>query len=158
MPKRNHKILRYFTDIDQYIIRIHQTMRDAINAFGSNKGLPLIVINDSNELVGALSNGDIRRFLATENKKLSDNLYTAVNKNPQYCFEDDDKSICEHILSTEKTRIVPIVNLEKVVVNMSLADLQAYVCEDYFFRFDQDSEEFEEQVKKLGLDKESEVE
>ena len=47
---------------------------------------------------------------------------------------------------------------EKVVLNMSLADLQAYVCEDYFFRFDQDSEEFEEQVKKLGLDKESEVE
>ena len=47
---------------------------------------------------------------------------------------------------------------EKVVVNMSLADLQAYVCEDYFFRFDQDSEEFEEQVEKLGLDKDSEVE
>ena len=47
---------------------------------------------------------------------------------------------------------------EKVVLNMSLADLQAYVCEDYFFRFDQDSEEFEEQVKKLGLDKESELE
>ena len=47
---------------------------------------------------------------------------------------------------------------EKVVVNMSLADLQAYVCEDYFFRFDQDSDFFEDQVEKLGLDKESEVE
>ena len=47
---------------------------------------------------------------------------------------------------------------EKVVLNMSLADLQAYVCEDYFFRFDQDSEFFEDQVKELGLDKESEVE
>ena len=47
---------------------------------------------------------------------------------------------------------------EKVVVNMSLADLQAYVCEGYFFRFDQDSEEFEYKVEELGLDKESEVE
>ena len=47
---------------------------------------------------------------------------------------------------------------QKVVLNMSLADLQAYVCEDYFFRFDQDSEFFEDQVKELGLDKESEVE
>ena len=47
---------------------------------------------------------------------------------------------------------------EKVVVNMSLTDLQAYVCEDYFFRFDQDSDFFEDQVEKLGLDKESEVE
>tara|TARA_B100001093_G_scaffold347651_1_gene332272 strand:- start:16196 stop:16369 length:174 start_codon:yes stop_codon:yes gene_type:complete len=44
---------------------------------------------------------------------------------------------------------------EKVVLNMSLADLQAYVCEDYFFRFDQDSEFFEDQVKELGLDNES---
>ena len=47
---------------------------------------------------------------------------------------------------------------EKVVLNMSLADLQAYVCEDYFFQFDQDSELFEYKVEELGLDKESEVE
>jgi hypothetical protein len=47
---------------------------------------------------------------------------------------------------------------EKVVVNMSLEDLQGYVCEDYFFRFDQDSDFFEDQVEELGLDKESEVE
>ena len=44
---------------------------------------------------------------------------------------------------------------EKVVLNMSLADLQAYVCEDYFFRFDQDSEFFTYQVEELGLDNES---
>ena len=44
---------------------------------------------------------------------------------------------------------------EKVVENMSLSDLQAYVCEDYFFRFDQDSEFFTNQVEELGLDNES---
>ena len=44
---------------------------------------------------------------------------------------------------------------EKVVKNMSLSDLQAYVCEDYFFRFDQDSEFFTNQVEELGLDNES---
>lgn len=46
---------------------------------------------------------------------------------------------------------------EKVVENMSLSDLQAYVCEDYFFRFDQDSEEFKLKVEELGLDKKTEV-
>lgn len=44
---------------------------------------------------------------------------------------------------------------EKVVKNMSLSDLQAYVCEDHFFRFDQDSEFFTNQVEELGLDNES---
>ena len=47
---------------------------------------------------------------------------------------------------------------QKVADNMSVEDLKFYVREDYFFRFDQDSEFFEEQVKELGLDKESEVE
>ena len=46
---------------------------------------------------------------------------------------------------------------QKVADNMSLEDLKFYVAEDYFFRFDQDSEEFKNQVEKLGLDKESEV-
>jgi hypothetical protein len=47
---------------------------------------------------------------------------------------------------------------QKVADNMSVEDLKFYVREDYFFRFDQDSEFFEDQVKELGLDKESEVE
>lgn len=41
---------------------------------------------------------------------------------------------------------------EKIVANMSLAELQAYVCEDYFFRFDQDSEFFEDQISELFAD------
>ena len=47
---------------------------------------------------------------------------------------------------------------QKVADNMSVEDLKFYVREDYFFQFDQDSEFFEDQVKELGLDKESEVE
>ena len=47
---------------------------------------------------------------------------------------------------------------QKVADSMSVEDLKFYVREDYFFRFDQDSEFFEDQVEELGLDKESEVE
>jgi len=46
----------------------------------------------------------------------------------------------------------------KICENMSLDELQEYVAEDYFFRFEQDSEFFKEQVEFYGLDKESEVE
>tara|TARA_B100002019_G_scaffold253745_1_gene235468 strand:+ start:560 stop:739 length:180 start_codon:yes stop_codon:yes gene_type:complete len=46
---------------------------------------------------------------------------------------------------------------QKVADNMSLEELKYYVAEDYFFRFDQDSDEFKYKVKELGLDKESEV-
>tara|TARA_Y100000004_G_C8724781_1_gene331668 strand:- start:49 stop:228 length:180 start_codon:yes stop_codon:yes gene_type:complete len=46
---------------------------------------------------------------------------------------------------------------QKVADNMSLEELKYYVAEDYYFRFDQDSDEFKDKVKELGLDKESEV-
>jgi hypothetical protein len=46
---------------------------------------------------------------------------------------------------------------EKICENMSLDELQEYVAEDYFFRFEQDSEFFKDQVEFYGLDKESEV-
>ena len=44
---------------------------------------------------------------------------------------------------------------QKIADNMSVEDLKFYVREDYFFRFDQDSEFFEDQVEELGLDNES---
>lgn len=47
---------------------------------------------------------------------------------------------------------------QKIADNMSVEDLKFYVREDYYFRFDQDSDEFEQQVEELGLDKDSEVE
>ena len=43
----------------------------------------------------------------------------------------------------------------KICENMSLDELQEYVAEDYFFRFDQDSEFFKDQVEFYGLDNES---
>ncbi len=46
----------------------------------------------------------------------------------------------------------------KICENMSLHELLEYVAEDYFFRFDQDSDLFKYKVEELGLDKESEVE
>ena len=46
----------------------------------------------------------------------------------------------------------------KICEYMSLDELQEYVAEDYFFRFEQDSEFFKDQVEFYGLDKESEVE
>ena len=68
-------------DVGKFIINESKTIRDAINLYGNNYGLTLIVINNNDEFVGTLSNGDIRIFLAKRENKVEDSIKRAVNKN-----------------------------------------------------------------------------
>ena len=97
-------------DVGKFIINESKTIRDAINLYGNNYGLPLIVVNNNGEFVGTLSNGDIRIFLAKLENKIEDSIKGAVNKNAKYCFDDFDKSIYEHFLSEKRIKIVPITD------------------------------------------------
>tara|TARA_Y100001933_G_scaffold261071_1_gene314837 strand:+ start:548 stop:2866 length:2319 start_codon:yes stop_codon:yes gene_type:complete len=97
-------------NVDKFFIRDDKTLRDAISLFGNNFGLPLIVINNNNEFIGTLSNGDIRLFLADPKRKIVDSIKDAVNKKAKYCFEDFDKSIFEHFLSEKNIKIIPILD------------------------------------------------
>ena len=100
-------------NIDKFIIKDKKTLREALNHFGDNFGLPLIVLNNNEEFVGTLSNGDIRIFLSKSKSQIEDPIKDAVNKNAKYCFDDFDKSIYEHYLSEKNIRIVPILDKYK---------------------------------------------
>ena len=49
-------------EIDRFIVDINKSVKDAMSLFENNLGLPLIAINNQNELIGTLSNGDIGFF------------------------------------------------------------------------------------------------
>ena len=57
------KIVKVDKRVKDFCIQKQSTVSQAIQAFLGSKGLPLIVINENNELIGSLSNGDIRKFL-----------------------------------------------------------------------------------------------
>ena len=80
-------------NIDGFKITINKTIRDAIKNIKENKGLPLIIINNSHEFLGTLSNGDIATYLSNSKNKIDDPIKDAFNKNAKYCFEEYDKSI-----------------------------------------------------------------
>ena len=103
------KILKINKSISAFCINKEATIADAIQAFRDNNGLPLIVINDNNELIGSLSNGDVRKYLSKLLSSLDDNVFDALNRNPHYAFDSDDMSVVEMELSTEETRILPII-------------------------------------------------
>ena len=115
----NKKILKIDNSIEKFSIKNSYTIRDAIKAFSKSKGLPLIVINSKNELVGTLSNGDIRKFLSKKEATLEENIDKALNPNPHYVFSSDDKSIIELELSKEETRIVPIIAKDRKLISVA---------------------------------------
>ena len=103
------KILKINKSISAFCINKEATIADAIQAFRNSSGLPLIVINNSNELIGSLSNGDVRKYLSKDSSSLNNNVFEALNRNPHYAFDSDDISVIEMELSTEETRILPII-------------------------------------------------
>ena len=115
----NKKILKIDNSIEKFSIKSSLTIREAIQEFSKSKGLPLIVINNQNELVGTLSNGDIRRFLSKEESSIEENIDKALNPNPHYVFSTDDKSIIELELSKEETRIVPVIEKDRKISSVA---------------------------------------
>ena len=97
-------------DIKRFVINENKTIRDAIPLFGNNFGLPLIVINDNDEFVGTLSNGDIRIFLTESKNNIEDSIKGSYFRKSKYCFDNFDKSIFEHFLSERNIKILPILN------------------------------------------------
>ncbi|WP_320666630.1 N-acetylneuraminate synthase family protein [Prochlorococcus sp. MIT 1307] len=113
------KILKVDKSIMNFCIEKNKTVADAIQAFFASKGLPLIVINASYELIGSLSNGDIRKFLSDPKSKITDPISKALNRSPHYAFDTDDISVVKHELSTEKTRLVPIITKNRKVISIA---------------------------------------
>ena len=100
-------------EIERFVININKSVKDAISLFGDNAGLPLIAINNQNEFIGTLSNGDIRVFLSKNQENIQAPIVKALNKEAKYCFDHFDKSIFDHLLSNTNIRIVPIIDKHK---------------------------------------------
>ncbi len=115
----NKKILKIDNSIEKFSIKNSYTIRDAIQAFSKSKGLPLIVTNSRNELIGTLSNGDIRKFLSKKEATLEESIDKSLNPNPHYVFSSDDKSIIELELSKEETRILPIIEKDRKLISVA---------------------------------------
>lgn len=77
--------------LDKYVIRLQQSIKDAILKISQNLCRCVIVIRDENTVVGVISEGDIIRYLMTDVS-----LYTPIGKVVQPSF----KYLYEHNMNT----------------------------------------------------------
>lgn len=107
-------------DIERYIIRENHTLLEAMQIITKNcQGVGFVCENG--RLLGALSDGDIRRQLIKAND-LGGSVNEATNYNPRYVmYEEKDKA--EELLYTTACSAIPIVDAQMHVICIAVKEL-----------------------------------
>ena len=99
-------------NLNEKVITIKESARikDALKLIDSNSEGLLFVVDNKNKLIGALSDGDIRRALIS-GKSLVDTIDDIYNKNPFYIFNDEyNEEYVKEVMVKNRYEVVPIIN------------------------------------------------
>jgi len=93
------------------------TIKEAMEALDKTAEKVLLVVDDEQRLIGALTDGDIRRHILKE-RDLIGTIQSAYNKNPIFVFmEDFDIEKIKHVLTKNIIDLVPILNKDRKVID-----------------------------------------
>ena len=82
----------------------------------NNSGLLIIiVVNKLNQLIGTVTDGDIRKGFA-KGLTLDDKLELIMNKNPKYILENTASILIKKLIVKERYIALPLINSQKIVV------------------------------------------
>lgn len=108
-------------NIENYLIRQNATLMDALKKLNMTQSFTLFVVDESSKVVGALTDGDIRRGLIT-GSSMDDNVYSVCLKSFRYI--DDSNNAPKYIRTLKELgiRMVPYLSAEGKIIK--LIDLQ----------------------------------
>jgi len=93
------------------------TIKEAMEALDKTAEKVLLVVDDDQRLIGALTDGDIRRHILKE-RDLIGTIQSAYNKNPIFIFQEDfDIENIKHVLTKNIIDLVPILNQDRKVID-----------------------------------------
>ncbi len=111
------------SNIKNYLIRSGEKIKTALSMIEMNKFKILFVVNKSNNLIGSISDGDIRRSLL-KFKTLNYLVDDFMNKNPRYLSMNlnlyfERKKVLKHSINIaplvdKNNKIVKILDLKKI--------------------------------------------
>ena len=100
----------------KHIIQESTRIKDALKALDSlGQDTVLFVTNEKKELVGALTDGDIRRGLLN-GIDLELPVFAICNKNPKFITENDISKLIEY--RDKKLKMIPILNLDGIILDI----------------------------------------
>jgi len=107
--------LKKLINIEKVCFNYRRTVLDAMETINS-KSLPfLIITNKSKQLLGTITDGDIRRYIL-EGNDLTQEVNSAMNKSPIYCYEKQKNLHYKKLISISSiTKFLPILGNEKKI-------------------------------------------
>ena len=102
--------------LDIYIGREIITITDAMKKIDENALGILFVVDSDNKLMGALSDGDIRRWLI-KTGDLKASIVQAMNNSPKYVFEKN-KTISTKVLNENYISAIPVVDEQMHIIDI----------------------------------------
>ncbi|UCB46317.1 MAG: NTP transferase domain-containing protein [Spirochaetota bacterium] len=93
------------------------TIKDALKKFDETARKVLIVVDERNLLLGALTDGDVRRHIL-KGGNLDDVIEGVYNDDPVFLYHPWNIKDMKELMLTKRIEAVPIVNDEKVITDV----------------------------------------
>ena len=108
---------------ESYFIGPNATIQRAMELLNDTQGMGLIVVDDNKNLLGTLTDGDVRRALL-KGLGLGEVVRFAMCSNPLICRSLDERDrVCEEA-KRKLLKIIPEVDSENKVINVLFVDRQ----------------------------------
>lgn len=107
--------------IDNYCIGSNSTIKEAMEVIDKDLTGAALVVNERNELVGTITDGDIRRAML-KGFSINDDIEKAYCKNFKYVTEKCSKKKAKDYMLVNNIRQVPVVNIDKKLVDLYFLD------------------------------------
>lgn len=120
-------------NLSNYVIKPSDSLLKALKKIDDNKKGFLLVVDHEENLVGTLTDGDIRRaFIKGTN--VDDEVKIAYNNNFEKVYKEDDFSKIIELFKKPKIKFVPIVNYEGKLINIiTKVNMHVLLLEDIEF-------------------------
>ena len=104
--------LQITRDLDGFSCNISDTVKNVLPQYDLTEGRPLMVVDESNEFIGTLSSGDIRRAHSMYQDLLSKPVSLICNRRACYARQNDSPTTIQRLLSSNIISL-PILNSER---------------------------------------------
>ena len=104
-------------DVEKYLVSSDVSLKSAIGQMKEIGEKVLFVVDDSNALIGALSDGDIRKWILTEGS-LDAPAEEVFNEEPIYVCENYDLKHVKKLMLDLKITNVPVINADNQIVGI----------------------------------------
>ena len=102
---------------NDFVVDISSSLRTAMELFQKNGKKTVFITNNTNKLLGVLSDGDIRRYLL-KNSNIDTSVKDAMNSSPMSLSVESSKSSILDFFRKEDVSCLPIIDLSGILIDI----------------------------------------